>query len=65
MGAQMVKKDTTFKLRLPSDLLAAAKAKAERADTPLAYVIRQFLMEWVKDDPSQQSQEGEKPPRSE
>ena len=56
----MVKKDTTFKLRLPDELLAAAKAKAERKDTPLAYIIRQFLMEWVEND-----DEEDKRPKSE
>ncbi len=45
----MVKKDDTFKFRLPVELLEAAKAKAQQQDTPLAHIIRQFLMEWVKD----------------
>ena len=42
---------TTFKFRLPQELLEAAQAKAKLEDLTLSQVLRRCLREWVKDDP--------------
>lgn len=42
------RKDAQLKIRLPRELLDAAKAKADSEDVPLSQVIRQLLREWVK-----------------
>ena len=53
LGVQMTpqKKDAQFKLRLPQQLLKAAKTKADAEDIPLSQIIRQFLREWVSKSP--------------
>ena len=48
---------TTFKFRLPEELLEKAKAKAKREDLSVAQVIRRCLRQWVEDDPSAEEEE--------
>lgn len=45
-----MKKDKSYRFRLPSELFDAARAKARREDLTLAQVLRRFLREWVKED---------------
>ena len=43
-------KNTMMSLRLPQDLIAAAKRKARRQDRPLSQVVRELLRAWVAGD---------------
>jgi antitoxin component of RelBE/YafQ-DinJ toxin-antitoxin module len=46
----MVKKDTELKIRIDSQTLEAAKAKAERIDVPLSIIVRQLIRDWIEDE---------------
>ena len=50
-GVQVRDTSTTFKFRLPRELLEAAHAKAKQKDLMLSQVLRRCLREWVEDDP--------------
>jgi hypothetical protein len=41
------KKDAKLDVRLPADLAAAAKRKAEQQDRPLSQIVRDLLREWL------------------
>jgi len=54
-----MEKDKSYRFRLPSELFAQARAKAEREDLTLAQVLRRFLREWVSEHPvEKQEQKG-------
>ena len=46
----MVKKDMELKIRIDSQTLEAAKAKAERLDVPLSLIVRQLIRDWIDDE---------------
>ena len=66
-GGEMSKRPRQPKLTLviSDDLRRKARVKAITQGTTLSAVVREFLEEWVKDDPPQDEQGGEKPPKSE
>jgi len=44
-------KDARLMIRLPKELLDAAREKARRSDIPISQYIRRCLREWVAQDP--------------
>ena len=52
-----MKKDKSYRFRLPTELFEAARAKAVREDLTLAQVLRRFLREWVSEHPSEKRQQ--------
>lgn len=52
-----MEKDKSYRFRLPSELFAQARAKAEREDLTLAQVLRRFLREWVSEHPSEKREQ--------
>jgi len=52
-----MKKDKSYRFRLPSELFAEARAKAEREDLTLAQVLRRFLREWVSEHPPEEQEQ--------
>jgi hypothetical protein len=44
MGA---KKDKLLQVRVPRELAASAKVKADREDRPLAQIVRELLKAWL------------------
>jgi predicted HicB family RNase H-like nuclease len=44
-------------IRLPKELHTAAKIKAVKQGRSLSAVIREFLEEWVKEDPPEEEEE--------
>ena len=47
-------RETRLGVRIDSELLEAAKAKARAEDLTLSQVVRRFLREWIKDDPPEE-----------
>ena len=52
-----MEKDKSYRLRLPTELFEAARAKAVREDLTLAQLLRLFLRDWVKEDPREESKQ--------
>ena len=53
----MPKRSPTSTLVIPPDLMRKARLKAIEKGTSVSAVVREFLEEWVKDSPDEESEE--------
>ena len=52
-------KDARLSIRLPRELLEAAREKSKRVDIPVSQYIRHCLMAWVEEDPPKVPEKGD------